>query len=113
MRPANVSAPSTVRRHLLPLLIAAALPLALQACSTNLPKPGPESLPPAPEVRCAPAPMPAPPPVPDCTTVLSWDCVVLMDEWAIEILGLIEKEATKGQASRTCEQGHRDKGAIR
>jgi hypothetical protein len=36
-----------------------------------------------------------------------------MDEWAIEVLGLIEKEVKKGNASRTCEGDLRTKGVIR
>ena len=53
------------------------------------------------------------PPVPDCTRLLSWDCLVLMDDWALAVMGLIEAETAKGYASRTCEGGLRDKGVIR
>ena len=107
-----MSASSTGKPPLPLLLIAASLLLALPGCNTNSTRPDP-ALPPPPEVRCAPAPARVPPPIPDCTTILSWDCVALMDDWAMAVLGLFEAEAVKGQASRTCEQGHRDKGVIR
>lgn len=108
-----MSASSTAKPLLSLLLIAASLLLALSGCNRNSTRPAPALPPPPPEVRCAPAPTPVPPPIPDCTTILSWDCVALMDDWAVAVLGLFEAEAVKGQASRTCEQGHRDKGVIR
>jgi len=37
----------------------------------------------------------------------------LMDEWAIEAMGVAEKEGAKGHAARTCEGALRANGAIR
>lgn len=96
MKHASVSARSTV---IVLLLLSASVLTACKPSSTR-----PESVPLPPIVQCAPAPMQAIPPIPPLAD---------MDDWALQVLAILEKEATKGQASRTCEQGHRDKGVIR
>jgi len=107
-----VSASSTVRPPHCRLLIAVLLLLVLSACSRNSTRPA-IAPPQPPEVRCAPAPADALPPVPDCTSIPAHECMPLMDEWAIEAMGVAEKEGAKGHAARTCEGALRANGAIR
>lgn len=81
------------------LLLGASGLMACKRSSTR-----PESAPTPPVVQCAPAPAAAIPPIP---------ALAEMDDWALQVLTILEAEAIKASVSRQCEQDLRAKGVIR
>lgn len=80
------------------------LPVAavLLGCAPSLSKPTTVSQPPA--IPCKVDQMPAPPEIPE---------LAQMDEWAIQVMGLMESQAVKIRANAVCMAQLRKEGVIR